>query len=55
MLANMIMKIEVFKLTRHFIISLKAGLEAYGTEAKPAEMETAEVDLITFSNCAIES
>ena len=40
---------------RRLIISLKAGLEAWGTEAEPAETETAEVDfLVTFSNRVIE-
>ena len=40
----MIMKIEVFESIQRFIISLKAGLEAWGNEAEPAETETAEVD-----------
>ena len=36
-------------------MSLKAGLEAWGTEAEPAEKETAEVDsMVTFSSRVIE-
>ena len=40
----------------NYNISLKAGLEAWGTEAEPAEKETAEVDsiMVTFSSRVIE-